>query len=272
MRHYSHHCPLAKADGNRRNWTEVRHTLFFLPSRAGTRARARTRSRNRNRALAQFLRLPSVLTDGLHEMRHYSHPCPLAKADGNRRNWTEVPAHTLLPSLQSRGRDKRQEQQTTRKQTTIEMSYVRIWIHTVFATRQREAFLSDDVRADILCHIRTNCAAKGIFIQTIGGYVEHIHCLLSLGKMQTIADTVRLMKGESAFWINKNRICPYYFAWQDDYFAVSVSESHVKKVTEYIENQEQHHAGKTYAQETEEFISRYGFQLIKDKGGKRYVG
>jgi hypothetical protein len=86
-----------------------------------------------------------------------------------------------------------------------------------------------------------------------------------LGKTQTISETVQLIKGESAFWVNRNRLCPYSFAWQDDYFAVSVSESHVKKVTEYIENQEKHHANKTYAQEAEEFISKYGFQLIKDK-------
>jgi REP element-mobilizing transposase RayT len=86
-----------------------------------------------------------------------------------------------------------------------------------------------------------------------------------LGKTQAIADIVQLIKGESTFWINKNKFCPYNFAWQDDYFAVSVSESHVKKVTEYIENQERHHANKTYAQETDEFISKFGFQLIKDR-------
>ena len=47
------------------------------------------------------------------------------------------------------------------------------------------------------------------------------------------------MKGESAFWLNKN--FNKNFMWQDVYFAVSVSESVVPKVSEYIQNQEVHH-------------------------------
>ncbi|RZL36911.1 MAG: hypothetical protein EOO96_06025 [Pedobacter sp.] len=35
----------------------------------------------------------------------------------------------------------------------------------------------------------------------------------------------KLIKGESAHWINKNKLLPENFIWQDDYFAVSVSES-----------------------------------------------
>jgi REP element-mobilizing transposase RayT len=36
------------------------------------------------------------------------------------------------------------------------------------------------------------------------------------------------------------------FEWQDDYFAVSVSECGVNKVREHIKNQEQHHEKKTF--------------------------
>ncbi|MFT6193025.1 MAG: REP element-mobilizing transposase RayT [Polaribacter sp.] len=42
------------------------------------------------------------------------------------------------------------------------------------------------------------------------------------------------MKGESSFWINQQRLTKEKFQWQTEYFAVSVSESIVEKVRNYI--------------------------------------
>jgi REP element-mobilizing transposase RayT len=44
------------------------------------------------------------------------------------------------------------------------------------------------------------------------------------------------------------------FAWQDDYFAVSVSEPVVEKVRAYIENQEEHHRAKPFSAEVESLM------------------
>ena len=49
------------------------------------------------------------------------------------------------------------------------------------------------------------------------------------------------------------------FQWQSDYFAVSVSESILNRVKRYIDNQEQHHQKKTFQEEYDEFIAKYGF-------------
>jgi putative transposase len=54
------------------------------------------------------------------------------------------------------------------------------------------------------------------------------------------------------------------FDWQDEYFAVSVSESIIDKVREYIKNQEEHHSKKTFQKEYDEFIRKYGFDKLKD--------
>lgn len=53
--------------------------------------------------------------------------------------------------------------------------------------------------------------------------------------------------------------------WQDDYFAVSVSESQVPTVINYIKNQEKHHSKKTFDEEANEFMTKYGWKLIKDE-------
>ncbi len=145
------------------------------------------------------------------------------------------------------------------------MSYVKIWVHLVFSTKDRFPFLSKRIREDVRQHIMQNCEKKKIFLQAIDGYSEHMHCLISLNKDQCISKVAQLVKGESSFWMNKNNLCSGQFAWQDDYFAVSVSESQVKKVIDYIKKQEVHHLKKTFVDEVDEFMKKYGFQLITDE-------
>lgn len=142
------------------------------------------------------------------------------------------------------------------------MSFVKIWVHLVFATKNREPLLKKEFRYDVFKHISENCMDKEIYLQAINGHTDHIHCLISLGKDQNIAKIVQLIKGESSFWINKNNLTTEKFGWQDDYFAVSVSESQLPAITNYIKSQERHHTKKTFAEETEEFMTKYGWQAI----------
>ena len=51
--------------------------------------------------------------------------------------------------------------------------------------------------------------------------------------------------------------------WQDDYYAVSVGQSNLERVINYIKNQEIHHAKKTFEQEELEFKNIYGFSILK---------
>jgi putative transposase len=145
-----------------------------------------------------------------------------------------------------------------------DMSFVKIWVHLVFATKNREPFLTNDLRYDLQKHIIENCKEKEIFLQAINRYTDHLHGLISLGKDQTISKVTQLIKGESSFWINKNNLTEEKFAWQDDFFAVSVSESQLGKVIGYIKNQEKHHQKKSFNEELDEFMVRYGWQLIND--------
>lgn len=143
------------------------------------------------------------------------------------------------------------------------MSFIKVWIHLVWATKNRKPLLVSDIRQKIFSHIRENAKIKNIHTDFVNGDVDHVHCLIALNQEQTIAKVVQLIKAESSFWINKNSLCKEKFEWQDDYFAVSVSESRVDKVREYIKNQETHHTKKIFQQEYDEFMERYGFEMIK---------
>jgi len=139
------------------------------------------------------------------------------------------------------------------------MSYVRVWIHAVWGTKNREHLLTREIRPRVLSHIQENARLKEIYIDRLNGYTDHLHCLFGLNADTTIAKTLQLIKGESAYWMNKERMIPVKFEWADEYYAVSVSESALGDVRAYIDNQEEHHKKKTYAVEVAEFLEKYNF-------------
>ncbi|MCX6246824.1 MAG: IS200/IS605 family transposase [Bacteroidetes bacterium] len=142
------------------------------------------------------------------------------------------------------------------------MGYVKVWVHLVWATKCRKPLLTKDIRSGVFKHIRENAREKGIYVDYINGYLEHVHCLISLESGQNIDKIMMLLKGESSYWINKNKTYPGKFEWQESYFAVSVSESGVNRVRDYIKNQENHHRKKNFDDEYQKFISRYGFEVM----------
>ena len=145
------------------------------------------------------------------------------------------------------------------------MSWVRIWVHLVFSTKNREPFLhSSEIRKQFFQHIKHNAEEKQIWLDCISGHAEHEHCLISLGKDQSVSKVAQLIKGESSFWINKNGLVNNQFIWQDDYWAVSVSESHLDKVRQYIHSQEKHHGKISFNEEVSEFMERYGWANIRE--------
>lgn len=143
------------------------------------------------------------------------------------------------------------------------MGYTKIWIHLVWAVKSREQLLTRDIRQKVFTHIKENAKEKNIHVDFVNGHIDHVHVLISLNADQTISKVMQLIKGESSFWINKNGLTSRKFEWQDDYFAVSVSESAINRVREYIKNQEQHHEKKTFQEEYDEFIEKYGFTIMQ---------
>jgi len=145
------------------------------------------------------------------------------------------------------------------------MSFVKVYIHFVWSTKNRVPLLDNvDLRINVWKHIRENAKEKGIYIDFINGHNNHCHCLVSLCVDQTMQKIMQLIKGESSFWINKHNLTKQKFEWQDEYFAISVSESVLDKVRNYIKNQEEHHKQKTFQQEYDDFINKYNFQKFKD--------
>jgi putative transposase len=144
------------------------------------------------------------------------------------------------------------------------MPFIKVYIHCVWSTKNRfPYFENSDIRHTVWAHIRKNAESKGIYIDIINGYWEHCHCIIALNAEQTISGVIKLLKGESSYWINKQNFFKGKFEWQDEYFSVSISESMVHIVRDYIKNQETHHQKKSFADEINEFIEKYKFNIDK---------
>jgi len=132
-------------------------------------------------------------------------------------------------------------------------------VHVVWTTKERQKIITKELKPKLLDHIRENAKLKHIFIDVVNCVEDHVHLLVSLGTEQTISKMMQLIKGESSHWINNHNELNVKFEWQDDYFAVSVSESMIGKVRKYILNQEAHHRTNTFDKEYQEFLLKYNF-------------
>jgi putative transposase len=145
------------------------------------------------------------------------------------------------------------------------MPFVSVYIHFVWSTKYRKPHLKTKaIREAMWKHIKDNGRQKGIFVDFVNGHNDHCHCLVSLGNEQTISKVMQMIKGESAYSFNKEKLITEKLEWQDEYYAVSVSESALENVRNYIKNQEEHHIKKSFADEEEEFITKHNFQKFKD--------
>ena len=134
------------------------------------------------------------------------------------------------------------------------MPYLNVWLHLVWSTKERIPFLQDSIRDIVFNHIWENARNKDLYLDSINGYLDHVHCLASLTSEMTISKLTQLIKGESSYWINRNNLCPPYFEWQVEYYAASVSPWDLNKIRKYIDRQVEHHQKKSFQQELDEFL------------------
>ena len=131
-------------------------------------------------------------------------------------------------------------------------------VHAVWGTKYRSEILTDDIRQKVCDHIRSNAKTKNIFIDSIDGYTDHLHCLTELNPELSISKQMQLIKGESSHWINQNLALSVQFGWAEDYYAVAVEKDGVDAVRAYIKNQSQHHKKLSFQDELEQIKKQFG--------------
>ncbi len=135
-------------------------------------------------------------------------------------------------------------------------SLSQLYIHLVFATKNRENTIPKSTFNDLYSYIGGIMKGMECVPLRIGGTEDHVHILFILNKNISLVDCVKTIKANTSRWI-KMKSENDNFSWQDGYGAFSVSQSQIEKVTNYIENQEEHHRKKTWKEELEAFFKAY---------------
>ncbi len=143
-------------------------------------------------------------------------------------------------------------------------SYNKIWIHAIFATKNREEFIGLEIESLIYDHLKEQLLECGCPVRIINGMPEHVHLLFLLNPQKAITDVLKQVKGNTSHWVNQQDLLKVKFAWQGGYGAYSVSESQLEKVYSYILGQKEHHKKQTFAKEFEDFIRLHGLNYQED--------
>jgi len=142
-------------------------------------------------------------------------------------------------------------------------AYAQIYIHLVFATKERCPNLTNQHQKQIYAYMVSKAKENECYVNAIGGTNDHIHLLITLNQKHSISEIAKLLKGSTSHYINELKISPKHFEWQTGYGAFSVSQSSVSKVINYIQTQAEHHNKVTFADEFQALLKKY--EIIYDE-------
>lgn len=86
---------------------------------------------------------------------------------------------------------------------------------------------------------------------------DHTHILIGLKPDIALSELVGDVKTGSSNHINENKWMPGRFSWQEGFGAFSYSHSQLASVIRYIQNQEKHHAKKSFREEYLSLLERF---------------
>jgi putative transposase len=144
-----------------------------------------------------------------------------------------------------------------KKQNHMANTFSQIYIQIVFSVKGRQNLIQKKWQEELYKYICGIINGKQQKVLAIGGVLDHIHILVSLKPNISISDLVKLIKINSAKWINEKTLVYGKFQWQEGFGAFSYSQSQLDNVIGYINNQEQHHKKKTFKDEYIELLKNF---------------
>lgn len=133
-------------------------------------------------------------------------------------------------------------------------TFANLLFHVIFGTKNRVHSIGDEWRGDLHAYIGGIVnELRGIPI-IVNGTTDHVHALLKLPPIISVADVLRVVKTNSSKWSHE-RHSPK-FGWQSGYAAFTVSESNADAVRAYIANQQEHHRVRSFSEEYIEFLEK----------------
>ncbi|RRO18452.1 IS200/IS605 family transposase [Flavobacteriaceae bacterium 14752] len=133
-------------------------------------------------------------------------------------------------------------------------TYTQLYFHVVFTVKYRQNLIRKDWEDELYKYITGIVSSQNQKMMIINGIPNHIHMLIGTKPNCNLSDLVRDIKANSSKWINSKKLVNTRFEWQSGFGAFTVGHSQVKRVVNYIKNQEKHHQRKSFKEEYIEFL------------------
>jgi len=137
-------------------------------------------------------------------------------------------------------------------------TFTSLHYHIVFSTKNRLPLIRESYKESLNEYITGIVRSEAKVLKSgkrtggivaIGGMPDHMHILVRWPANRTVSDLVRIVKSKSSGWVSDTHPDAKDFKWQEGYGGFSVSQSGILDVVAYIQNQEQHHARRTFKEE-----------------------
>ena len=128
-------------------------------------------------------------------------------------------------------------------------TYTQIYIQIVFAVEGRQNLIRRENKEELQKYMTGIVTARGQKLLAIHCMPDHVHVLIGQKPNIALSDLVGDIKTGSTNFINLQQWVMGRFCWQEGFGAFSYSHSQLDAVIRYVQNQETHHARRTFRDE-----------------------
>lgn len=134
-------------------------------------------------------------------------------------------------------------------------TYVSAHVHYVFSTKNRVHALPSAIQPDLWAYVGGIARANAAKALAVGGTDNHVHVLLGLPSIMSVATAVQRIKGASSRWLHEEH--HLQCEWQEGYGAFTVGVSQLRNTVRYISSQPEHHQRLSFEDEFVAFLKKH---------------
>ena len=141
-------------------------------------------------------------------------------------------------------------------------NYTANFVHCIFSTKDRRDTIPPELQERLWSYLGGITKKLNCDLLAVGGTANHVHILLELRPVATLAVTIQKLKANSSRWLGEQGVT---FEWQKGYGAFSVSPSMIATVKAYIRGQVEHHRRRNFEEEFLVLLQKSGIAFDRDQ-------
>ena len=140
-------------------------------------------------------------------------------------------------------------------------TYSQILLQFIITVKHREAMISPSWETELYKYITGIITRKDQKLIAINGMPDHLHILVGMKADMKPSDLMMEIKKCTNAFIKEKKFTKFPFYWQEGYGVFSYSRWDLEKVRNYVMNQKQHHAKKTFKDEYLELLKEFEIEF-----------